>query len=363
MLNVNGISNMELITELTLPEQPKQGEDVSLSIHIYANRIVEHMRFLGYFSDLVDKNREYMGHLEIIRKGWVIKNVKIYDYNYLSLCHRLNELCFQALTEWDLEELKRIIHVSVLSKRVQVIRDILKKINNEIIEVYNNQHILSRYSKTAIDFPVNAKTLLWDSNKIAKSLYLSGFKYTLVIQPFISRDKKSIKTIGIIFIDKGNGTKCIVTEFSNTDNEVEIKGSLFFDSIGSHTDIIMDDWSYNDYAKHKHTNHRIPLYDFVYGTIQRYKNKKPGDRIGAVIHIEEIHFKLRHALRDFISTDIVESSLKLTEPTKILRYKTKKITEDIFIDNLADRLSKLPEYQQYYLIVIDNILSKCKFYL
>lgn len=361
MVHVSGVSYMELITELTLPEQPKQGEDVSLSIHIYANRIVERMRFLRYFPDLLDENREYMGHLKIIRKGWVIKNVKIYDYNYLSLCHRLNEMCFQSLTEWDLEELKRIIHVSVLSKRVQVIRDILKKINNEIIEVYNNQHILNKYGETAIDFPVNAKTLLWDSNKIAKSLYLSGFKYTLIIQPFISRDKKSIKTIGIIFFDKGNGTKCIVSEFSNTDNKVDIKGSLFFDSIGSHTNITMDDWSYNDYTKHKHPNR--PLYDFVYQTFKYYKNKKPGDGIGAVIHIEDIHFKLRHVLRDFISTDIVESSLKLTEPTKILSYKTKKITEDIFIDNLADRLSKLPSYQQYYLIVIDNILSECEFYL
>lgn len=361
MVNDKDVSNKELIKELTLPEQPKQGEDVSLSIRIYTNRSAEHIHHILYFSDLVDENREYMGHLEIVRKGLVIENVKIYDYNYLSLCHRLNEMCFQSLTEWDLEELKRINRVSVLSKRVQVIRDILKKINKEIIEVYNNQHILSKYSKTAIDFPVNAKTLLWDSNKIAKSLYLSGFKYTLIIQPFISHDKKSIKTIGIIFIDKGNGTRCIVSEFSNTNNEVEIKGNLFFDSIGSLTDIIIDGWEYIDCAKYKHSN--SPLYEFVYETIQNYKDKKPGDGSGAVIHIEDIHFKLRHTLHDFIFSDIVEPILRLTEPTKILSYKTEKITKDIFIDNLADRLSKLPEYQQYYLIVIDNILSKCKFYL
>lgn len=361
MVNVNGVSNMELITELTLPEQPKQGEDVSLSIHIYADRTAERFLPHRYFYYLMDKDREYMGHLEIIRKGWIIKNVKICDYNYLSLCHRLNELCFQLLIEWDLEELRHLVNDSAFSKREKVIRDILKKINNEIIEVYNNQHILNKYGETAIYFPVNAKTLLWDSNKIAKSLYLSGFKYTLVIQPFISRNKKSIRTSGILFVDKGNGTRCIVSEFSNTDNEVEIKGNLFFDSIGSHTNITIDDWSYTDYAKHKHPKGMI--YDFLYQTFKYYKNKKPGDGSGAVIHIEDIHFKLRHALRDFISTDIVESSLKLTEPTKILNYKTEKITEDIFIDNLADRLSKLPEYQQYYLIIIDNILSKCEFYL
>lgn len=361
MMNDADVSNKELITELTLPEQPKQGEDVSLSIRIYTDRIAEHMHSIRYFSDLVDENREYMGHLKIIRKGLVIEDVKIYDYNYLSLCHRLNKLCYPSLKEWGLEELKHIIQVSVLSKRVQLIRDILKKINNKIIEVYNNQHILSKYSKTAIDFPVNAKTLLWDSNKIAKSLYLSGFKYTLIIQPFISRDKKSIKTIGIIFIDKGNGTKCIVSEFSNTDNEVEIKGSLFFDSIGSHTNTIKDNWANIDYAHPKYPN--STLYEFVYDTIQRYKNKKPGDGSGAVIHTDDIHFKLRHTLHDFIFSDIVEPILRLTEPTKILSYKTEKITKDIFIDNLADRLSKLPEYQQYYLIIIDNILSKCEFYL
>ena len=362
MVNDKDVSNKELIKELTLPEQPKQGEDnSSLSICIYTDRTAEQSQHCQFISNLINVNSVYIGHLEIVRKGWVIKNVKIYDYNYLSLCHRLNEMCFQSLTEWDLEELKRIIQVSVLSKRVQVIRDILKKINNEIIEVYNNQHILNKYGETAIDFPVNAKTLLWDSNKIAKSLYLSGFKYTLIIQPFISRDKKSIRTSGVLFVDKGNGTRCIVSEFSNTDNEVEIKGNLFFDSIGSHTNIITDDWSYNDYAKHKHP--KSPLYDFVYQTFKYYKNKKPGEGIGAVIRIEDIHFKLRHALHDFISTDIVESSLTLTEPTKILSYKTETITKDIFINNLSDILSKLPNYQQYYLIVIDNILSKCKFYL
>ena len=361
MVNDNDVSNKELITELTLPEQPKQGEDVSLSIRIYTDRIAEHMHSIRHFSDLVDENREYMGHLKIIRNGCLIEDVKIYDYNYLSLCHRLNEMCFQSLTEWDLEELKHIIQVSVLSKRVQVIRDILKKINNEIIEVYNNQHILSKCSETVIDFPVNAKTLLWDSNKIAKSLYLSGFKYTLIIKSFISRDKKSIKTIGIIFIDKGNGTKCIVSEFSNTDNKVEIKGNLFFDSIGSLTDIIIDGWEYIDCAKYKHYNR--PLCDFVYQTINNYKNKKTGDGSGAVIHIDNIRFKLRHTLHDFIFSDIVEPILRLTEPTKILSYKTEKITKNIFIDNLADRLSKLPSYQQYYLIIIDNILSKCEFYL
>lgn len=360
MVNDKDVSNMELIKELTLPEQPKQGEDDSLSIRIYADRTAEYDWDLPPHSMFLNEMR-YVGHLKIVRNGCLIEDVKIYDYNYLSLCHRLNKLCYQSLNEWSLGELKRIIHISVLSKRVQVIRDILKKINSEIIEVYNKQHVQSDYGETAIDFPVTAETLLWDSNKIAKSLYLSGFKYTLIIKSFIDHNIKLIKTSGILFVDKGNGTRCIVSEFSNTDNKVEIKGNLFFDSIGSLTDIIIDGWEYIDCAKYKHYN--SPLYDFVYQTINNYKNKKPGDGSGAVIHIDNIRFKLRHTLHDFIFSDIVEPILRLTEPTKILSYKTEKITKDIFIDNLADRLSKLPNYQQYYLIIIDNILSKCKFYL
>lgn len=362
MVNDKDVSNMELIKELTLPEQPKQGEDnSSLSIHIYADRTADNFPQCQFISNLINDNRVYIGHLKIVRNGSLIEDVKIYDYNYLSLCHRLNKLCYQSLNEWSLLELKHIIHFDVFSKHVQVIRDILKRINNEIIKVYNKQHVQSDYGETAIDFPVTAETLLWDSNKIAKSLYLSGFKYTLIIRSFIDRNKKSIRTSGILFVDKGNGTRCIVSEFSNTDNKVEIKGNLFFDSIGSHTDIIIDDWAYNDNAKRKYPN--SPLYEFVYETINNYKDTNPGDGSGAVIHIDDIHFELRHALHDFILTDIVEPSLKLTEPTKILSYKTEKITKGIFIDTLADRLSKLPDYQQYYLIIIDNILSKCKSYL
>lgn len=355
MVNDKDASNIALIKELTLPEQPKQGEDDSLSIRIYADRTAEYDWDLPPHSMFLNEMR-YVGHLKIVRNGCLIEDVKIYDYNYLSLCHRLNILCYQTLNEWGLGELKRIINVSVFSKRVQVIRDILKKINDEIIEVYYKQYVQQHYEKSTIDFPVTAKTLLWDNNKIAKSLYLSGFKYTLIIRSFIDHNIKLIKTSGILFVDKGNGTRCIVSEFSNIDNKVEIKGNLFFDSIGSLTDIAMYEFIKNKYPDN-------PLYKFVYDTIQNYKDKNPGDGSGAVIHIRPIRFELRHTLRDFIFTDIVEPSLELTEPTKISNSETEMITKDIFIDNLADRLSKLPNYQQYYLIIVDNILSKCKSYL
>lgn len=341
---------------------PEPANDTNLlEVHLEITRIIREERIFRNHYDR--RHSVIMIQLKIIYCGRIIEDTQVVDHSYLSLCNRLYKICYLALNKLNIYENKDSYNISLPPSRVELMRSILKNISNQLAKTYNGESDQRDRILNILEPPKEIMSFIsYDSNEIAKCLYNSGYKYTLIVKSFVKdNDDPLVETCAILFIKKDKGIKCVATKFNNFDGTIKSIGAIFFYSLGNHRSLSKYDWLYDGIVRNDYRDD--PLYEYICKTIQANKNIDPGDGVGAVIHYDGIYFILRHTDHDFVFTDIVEPSIELTEPIKLLDSKTEKINKNKFIKRLASKLSEIPSYQQHYLIMVNEIVDAFKKYL